>query len=111
MVRGTHRLAALLGLGLLACSGVTPPGEQSAQTGEAIVNGQTDTTHKGVFGVVIRNQALCSASLILPNLLLTAHHCVADVSTGEGPIDCNQSTFGSPYAASGFVATYSSDLG
>ena len=109
MVRGNPWVGALLGLGLVGCSGVTPMDGGATERSD-IIGGQNDSTHRGVFGVVIKNQALCSASLILPNLLLTARHCVADVSTGDGNIDCKASNFGTPYAPSSFVASWAADL-
>jgi MYXO-CTERM domain-containing protein len=109
MVRGYPWVGALLGAALVACSGVTPK-EQSAEEQAGIIGGQNDTTHRGVFGIIINNQSLCSASLIAPNLLLTAHHCVSDISTGADNINCQSSTFGTPFAASSFVASWAPDL-
>ena len=49
----------------------------------------------------------CSGSLLAPNLVLTAHHCVAPVqNTVSGGIDCSVSSFGTPTAAANlFVST------
>src|SRR3954451_4296321 len=64
----------------------------------AIAGGEPDTTdanvfllfsHRGTDGV-----ALCSASLIAPNLLLTARHCVANVTSEQ--VTCGKTTAGAP---------------
>jgi Trypsin len=108
-MRGYPWLAAMLGLGLVACSGPIPP-QDSATLREDIVGGQVDPTDHGVFGIIIKDQSMCSGTLIAPNLVLTARHCVADVSTGDDPIDCTTSTFGTKYNAYSFVLSSASDL-
>ena len=44
---------------------------------------------------------ICSGSLIAPNLVLTAHHCVADSNTTA----CTSSGFGTTFAANSFRIT------
>jgi len=109
MQRLRRWFAGIWSVGLVACSGPTAPAP-SATESDAIVGGQVDTKHQAVVGMLIQDQALCSGTLIAPNLVLTARHCVADVSTGENPIDCNQSTFSAPYSPSAFVMSSTSDL-
>jgi hypothetical protein len=109
MLRGWRRFGALVGLGLIGCSGVNG-GEAPVALHAGIVGGQNDTTHKGVFGIVIQNMALCSGSLIAPNLILTARHCVAELSTGDGDVDCTNSTFSEPFAPGGFDLTWTQNL-
>lgn len=46
--------------------------------------------------------SICSSSLIAPNLLLTARHCVAPVPE---QVDCSSSKFGTPYPAGSFFAS------
>jgi MYXO-CTERM domain-containing protein len=109
MVCGFRPLAAVLGLGLAACSSIAPT-SQSGVERQSIIGGELDSTDRAVFGILIKNQALCSGTLIAPNLVLTARHCVADLSTGEDPIDCTTTTFGPKYAASSFILSWAADL-
>jgi Trypsin len=70
------------------------------QTAQPISGGQRDTAHPAVFRMLGREDGLnllCSATLIAPNLLLTARHCVAAVP--EGPVHCGQFPFGESHAA------------
>jgi MYXO-CTERM domain-containing protein len=46
--------------------------------------------------------SICSSSLIAPNLLLTARHCV---SPTPEQVDCGAAKFGTPYAATSFFAS------
>ncbi len=74
----------------------------------AISGGTPDSTDSNVFLVVShRSQgiALCSASLIAPNLLLTARHCVSDVA--EGHVNCGSAMAGAPFPVNTFYASNS----
>lgn len=71
---------------LLGCTEASPP-EPSAGLSQAIISGELSGAEQD--GVVLLRAALeesdvlCSASLVGPNLLLTARHCVSYVSAGE----------------------------
>jgi trypsin len=68
------------------------------QLEQPIVGAETDTSHTAVLAVASqlrRSQALCTGTLITPNLVLTAQHCVA--STDE-LVNCQSSVFGTPYS-------------
>ncbi|MEZ4463488.1 MAG: trypsin-like serine protease [bacterium] len=43
-------------------------------------------------------QGICSGSLIAPNLVMTAQHCVAEIRSPQ--VICGQSAFGNLYPAS-----------
>jgi MYXO-CTERM domain-containing protein len=85
----------LLALGvvsaLVACSGPAGPGsfEGTSSTGEAIVNGTPATAYPEAALVDIYQQgqlvAFCSGSLIAPQVVLTAGHCVMGES-GQTPL-------------------------
>jgi Trypsin len=99
-------LVGLLSLELGACSAagevVDSDGEASAaDTGELqqpIVGGATDREHVAVLAIASitpDSEALCSGTLIAPNLVLTARHCVVPVESEE--VDCKSSKFPAPY--------------
>jgi hypothetical protein len=98
-------LVGLLSLELGACNGgnesVVSAGDGADDTGQLqqpIVGGATDREHVGVLAIATitpDSEALCSGTLIAPNLVLTARHCVVPVASDE--VDCGASTFPSPY--------------
>lgn len=114
----------LVGLGVVA--GLTGGGCGSTQTeqepqfstvGEAIQGGTTDTGDLNVVGIaIIKGQSggMCTGSLIAPNLVLTARHCIAELANPpgfpEGAVACGQSTFGAPYAATSFNVTTNTSI-
>ena len=91
--------------GISACS--TAAGEQVGGQSQAIAGGIADSSHQDVFLLARESQnsgALCTATLIAPNLLLTARHCVSQ-GTGSEHVTCGDSTLGLPYPPSAFFAT------
>ncbi|MES1182255.1 MAG: S1 family peptidase [Myxococcales bacterium] len=81
--------------------------ERTAGSTAAIAGGVADASHQNVFLLVRESQdsgALCTATLIAPNLLLTARHCVSP-GTGDDHVLCGDSVLGDPYPASAFIAT------
>jgi MYXO-CTERM domain-containing protein len=89
---------------LLACSA---GGERVAGQQHGIAGGDADLSHHNVFLLVAQHEhsgGLCTATLIAPNLLLTARHCVSP-GTGDDHVLCGESVLGEPYPASAFFAT------
>jgi MYXO-CTERM domain-containing protein len=83
-------------LGLVSCQSPTPEDLQRAAT--PIVDGKLDTAHKGVVSLLKAVQGgyfpSCTGTLIAPNLVLTAHHCVAALSSPDGAsVDCATTEF------------------
>jgi hypothetical protein len=77
-----------------------------------IVGGSTDQGHDAVLAIALvtrRSQALCSGSLIAPNLVLTARHCVA--VTEDEKVDCSDATFGRLYAPGNLWVSSSTTVG
>lgn len=99
-----RRLA--LALFLVACTG--PRGgtasENTSSTRGAIQGGVLDTTNQFAIAIVDKTGGICSGTLIAPNLVLTARHCVADSGRGD-LVDCTTDEFDSPRAASTFRVT------
>lgn len=108
MVRGRGSVGLLLGAAL-GCSG-NPPLSDEGTDRAPIVGGTADTTSKAVFAISINDMALCTGSLIAPNLVLTARHCVAPLSSGDAPVNCTSDTFLDNYAPSGFLVTWDDDI-
>ena len=70
---------------------------------QEIRGGTTDNETTAAVGLALSTGGLCSGTLIAPNLVLTAHHCVA--STSAQRIDCRSASFGSTQLASGVYVT------
>lgn len=111
----TTTLRAALACSLVATAACVPEStttESSEATPEwvigevnqAIANGQTDTTHLSVVGIFNNTQGgMCTGTLIAPNLVLTAQHCVAQVPSAF--VICGRTTFGSVYSPGSFYVT------
>ena len=119
----TSLLGLPLVLGLLGLSGCgAAPDEESGpealgNAGDAIKDGYTDSNDTGAVGVGVFQQgsliAICTGSLIAPNVVLTAHHCVADVQN-EDPqlgIVCTKTSFSASYPPAAMAVTTKSTMG
>lgn len=114
---GVGLAAAALVVAIGGCSSSKPQQEgRAGSTSQAIQNGSPDgTAHPFVVGVCAGNSAgncfgICSGTLVLPNMVLTARHCVEQVAD---QIQCGSTKFqglrGS--AANYFVTTNNQMLG
>lgn len=67
--------------GCLAAPGAAGAGS-TGQSAQAITGGVNDNEHRNIVGIVIQGGGLgtCTGTLLLPNLVLTARHCVAETS-------------------------------
>ncbi len=78
--------------------------EGAASAEQAIAGGYEDTEDTATVGVFnAAKNWLCTGSLIAPNLVLTARHCVSDVSSAM--IECGKTSFGALWDAAGFYVT------
>lgn len=86
--------------------------EPAARTGQSIQGGTADTTHTFEVGVCGGSpgqcQLLCTGTLIAPNLVVTARHCVSQ--TPSGSVDCAATNFGAQYNPSQYYITTSSTM-
>jgi hypothetical protein len=74
--------------------------EELATARQGIAGGETDVTRRAVLAVgsfAGGGLALCTGTLIAPNLVLTAQHCVTP--TPEGTVQCGEETFRTPVSA------------
>jgi hypothetical protein len=97
----------LLGLVLAACGAGTPAEDPEARTSAPIAGGALDVEHSSVFQLFTRwgeeGVGACTATLIAPNLLLTARHCV---SPGQHTnIMCGMAALGDPVPAGSVFVT------
>lgn len=107
MFRTSGRLLALATLtaAFAACNEPMEASDDIRVTSAAIEGGTVDDEHTAVVGIAIINgfqQGGCSGSLIAPNLVLTAQHCVAD---SPAAIDCRSAEFGEIYGPDSFFVT------
>jgi hypothetical protein len=106
------RLTAARTLAVLALVGCSdePLLEPSARARQPIAGGELDREHNEVVEIVTEfgenAVGLCTGTLIAPNLVLTARHCVAR-SGGENVV-CGSSPFSAPVPAGGIHVTTAS---
>jgi secreted trypsin-like serine protease len=103
----TSLLAFALASFALGCSSGRDGKEGAAieSTQQAIQGGtSTGASYPFTVGISLNGgQELCSGSLIAPNLVLTARHCVAE--TAPGNVDCTTAVVGATFATRSFGVT------
>ena len=111
-MQNTRRLclAACFMVSTLGCNDQVPIAESAiAQTQSEISGGVDDPNTRSVVGLATFGGGgfgICSGSLISPNVVLTAFHCIAPLTNSfGGSVDCNSTGFGTPYNASSVSIT------
>jgi MYXO-CTERM domain-containing protein len=107
--------AAALSLPLIACSASTDGRNEKVLTNsQQIQGGQLDTDDVNVLGLYMQNGwsgGMCTGTLIAPNLVLTARHCISGLTPDlQGQVQCSVSKFTSPYAGASVFASTDSQL-
>jgi len=91
---------------LSACAASDGVADASSSFRLPISGGKPDNVDSNVFLLLSERgpagTALCTASLIAPNLLLTARHCVSEVT--EERVNCGEDTASAPLPASTLFA-------
>jgi MYXO-CTERM domain-containing protein len=106
---GVITIAALAAPGALGCS-AGDTSESSKTDPAGIIGGSADMTSHAVFAIQNAAGGLCTGSLIAPNLILTAQHCVAELEEPEAPVECGVTRFVRVYPASDFLVSWDADL-
>ncbi len=105
--------------GALGCAppdddpGLYEEDEQVAEVKQSIQGGYTDDADLNVVGVAhFSKGAICTGSLIAPNMVLTARHCVSDLygEAGNGGIICDETRGTSTWSVGGFGVTTVTDM-
>jgi hypothetical protein len=106
---GLRTYAALVAcfFGSSCSDGDAPLGAGSQ--GAKLVGGQPDTGARGVVAVIGARES-CSGSLIAPNLVVTARHCVAALAGGGTTVQCGTTNFAAPEAAAGVTVVWADDF-
>mgnify|MGYP001381390703 CR=1 FL=1 len=100
---GVWAVAVVVG----ALAGCAEPPVEKAAIGvaeAAIKGGESDVVSKGVVAIT-RVDSLCTGSLIAPNVVLTARHCVSSISGQGSAVSCESSTTSAPFGAKSFFVT------
>lgn len=95
-----------------AVVGCADPSGETVIRRQEIQGGTTDTVNTSVVGILIQlgggQTAICSGTLIAPNLVLTAQHCVAEIASEF--VVCGNTPFGNPYNPNNLGVTLETDF-
>jgi hypothetical protein len=103
----------LWGAGSLGCSAPEGAGASLHARGQALSGAQIDRGHSGALALITVTQQqveLCTVTLLAPNLVATARHCVAPSSSDSVVCSTDPGSFSAPYPASRLWVNHSSAL-
>ncbi len=84
------------------------PPSAVGESSDAIRGGYVDPGDPAAVGIVTfadGGVGVCSGSLIAPNLVLTARHCVSATYNDSGGVICGQTNFSAPFSPTDFYVT------
>ncbi|MDC0683661.1 trypsin-like serine peptidase [Sorangium atrum] len=110
------RVALILALGLAATacsSALEEPPDEIGEAPDAIQDGYLDDGDRAVVGIYNDEiGAICTGSLIAPNVVLTARHCVSDMANElDGQITCRSTRFTDTHLARRIFVTTDAEIG
>jgi len=103
-------VASAVLIAVVACSAPSATSSRVVESLQApLVGGVVDDANKGVVGLALDAPGVfggnCSGTLLAPNLVLTARHCIAPQSTPEDQFECSVARFASVAPARYFLAS------
>ena len=102
---------ALLGGVALGCAPDEPaPALGVGLSHGAIKDGVADTTSKNVVAVTAGTGSLCTGSIIAPNVVLTARHCVSATLPDSQNVICSETQSDNPYPSNAFFVTTADEV-
>jgi Trypsin len=115
VLKGSVCAFAVVACGAFAgCDRQSP--EDLAASESPIIGGTLDTADKGVVSLLKQVRGgyypACSGTLLTQNLVLTAHHCVAPLNSGDGAtVDCTKTQFQALESASTMLVSVEANVG
>lgn len=104
-------IVALFVLAAFGCGDVNPTDVETQVHRQEIKGGEIDEVSKFTVGIIAAQGyagGICSGTLIAPNLVLTAQHCIAEVTSQY--VQCGRTTFGSKIGAHQVFVTTSTAM-